>query len=331
MTWKEALNTAGHLGKFGERIIPHLENIIKSKDESKRTITAVIRALGNTKSSKAFNVIISLLRNNELGILSNDNLALLETVNALAFCGETNLKELMKLMDHTKCDVRTGGMYACGSIILSTEQSSMLVDAFSKKLRRFVVKDRSATVREMAKYITECINGRESIKETYAEALAYLSERASEESLYSRYGDIIDDLLAQTPFEILKPNGNWIVIISEEEGFSEVRISLERSSETLQEYLIISARITELPERNILPLYRQLLELNRSLDIGTTKFFVDDNLVCLLDIKPIDVINPKKPQEFFESIETVLATARIYEERIVSDFCKMKNQTARNS
>ena len=81
--------------------------------------------------------------------------------------------------------------------------------------------------------------------------------------------------------------------------------------------LIRATKIEELSKKQILPLYRHLLEWNELNYTGTAKFFVSEDGVYLQDVRRLDLIDPP---EVVYSIQTLIEMAKKYSATIRKKF-----------
>jgi HEAT repeat protein len=316
MTWDEALTVAGHLGNYEVRIIPHLERLLKPSEGS-RIYTSAIKGLGETKTEKAFKILFPLLKREEKWLLSND-VTFGETIDALVSCGQGHLKEFMELLDSSNWLIRSGGIYACGKLSCSNKQDRKLVKKLENKLNTLLMEDRSAKVRNLAANMINRMNEKKEMKESYRDAMSDLLTELREEDLYEKYEEKIEQILNFINYlgwPISANQGHWNIKYPPYDG--DIIISLAKDDVSGEGFLKIFTRIQTLPSRNILPLYRQLLEWNEIRYTGSAKFFVEKEWVVLGDVKILESVDPP---EVVHSIEVVSEMAKKYFELIKDDF-----------
>ena len=309
MTWDEALFVASHLGEYGERIIPHLENIL-SPSEKPSVYTASIKALGTTKSEKAFNIIFPLLQKQEKWLLSNER-TFGETIDALIMCGQKHLSEFMGLLDNSDWLIRSGAVYACGKIGGFARRNKKFIAKLTARLHSLMLRDRSEKVKGMAKLAIDHINGRDDIKDSFNENMEYIQQKSEEGDLHLKYRDKIEeiiDFLNYCDYSVSEREGYWEIISNEQEN---VMFTISKSKATGEEYFNMYTCLQELPKKNILPLYRQLLEWNQLDFSGTSKLFVVEDKIYIQDVKRLELIDPP---EIIYSIQILLDISRKYSE-----------------
>lgn len=307
MTWEEALSVSDSLGQYGEKIIPYLENILKPS-EKPSVYTAAIKALGNTKNERAFNVVYTLLERKERWILSNE-LTFGEAINAVTLCGGKHLKEFVHFLDSSDWQMRNGGVYVCGKIGSVEKRDKKYHAKLMGKLHSLAIRDRSEKVKNMAKLAIDNINGKGDIGNSYKEAMFLVQEKINREDLYSKYADKIESVikilgLYDYPTEKMKEG-----LRIRKEGEKDVFLRFTKSDKTGEDYFIIYINFCELPRKDILPLYRRLLEWNEVGYTGSAKFFVSGDQVFLKDVIRVDSLDPN---EVPSSVEVLVHLAKEY-------------------
>ncbi|MEO0075005.1 MAG: hypothetical protein ABIK31_02720 [candidate division WOR-3 bacterium] len=288
MTWGEALYVSEYLSRFGSKIIPDLIGLVNA-NEKPSVFTAAIKALGHTRQDQAFKFIFPLIFK-EKRVTSND-ITFSETIDAITKSGSGHLEKIMEMLDNSNWLIRIGGVYASARIAVESSHSKTLIKKLEKQLTELALKDRSKKVQIMAKIAIRWIHDEEEPSETFKEIYSSISvSEEPEEDLYPQYQNVIDQIFERLGYKETPQrdeNGFWYI-----DSLSyPIRITLERNFQNNDVYLIILAMLCQLPSENIVPFYRELLELNSFSATGTAKFYISDKLVFLEDAKNIDKIN----------------------------------------
>ena len=215
----EALSVASLLGEYGGRIISHMENLLKPSEKFS-VYTSAIKALGSTKSEKAFEIIFPLLQTKEKWILSNE-ITFGETIDALVACGQGHLEEFISLLGSSDRLVRSGAVYACGKISRSTKQPQNTIGKLRNQINSIIIEDRSTKVRDMAILVMKYLDGEDDVKDSYLEAIAYSQQKMSEEDLYLKYEEKIEQtiaLLKYSEYSVSKGEGIWEITKLDQEN-----------------------------------------------------------------------------------------------------------------
>lgn len=290
MSWQESLSVAEYLANFGKKIIPYLQNLIKTSDKPS-VYTSAIKALGYIKSEEGFKFLFSLMMKGEKRILSNP-LTFGETIDAIVRCGGKHLKELMQLLNNSNWLIRSGGVYACARISAESSNNKALIVKLKKTLRSLARNDRSEKVQKLAMLSLGWITGEEEIIESYKEAIDIVQSEMPEKDLYPKYSEILKQIFNGLGYPQLPERDEYNRWNIENLHYHyPIHLALNEDRNTGEGYLRIYTLICELPEKNILAFYRKLLEWNEFYFTGTAKLFVVMNRLFIMEVRKLDSLN----------------------------------------